>query len=135
MKATFQDFLKENPTCGKYRDNEAAQTVFDLLSQDDSLLAMLDAAERGQPALTPCARQAEACMLQIDDPDFQVTENPVRQTVGCMVKTILRPFGYRVTRQRNLPKESGDYFRSASCYALLEPESATMRVVKRIEEI
>ena len=67
MKATFQDFLKENPTCGKYRDNKAAQIVFDLLSQDENLLAMLDAAERGQPALTPCARQAEACMLQIDD--------------------------------------------------------------------
>ena len=39
--------------------------------------------------------------------------------MGRMVKAILEPFGYRVTTQKDLPKQwKGRYFSSASCYAL-----------------
>lgn len=135
MKATYQDFLQENPTCAKYADDITAQGLFDLLSTDSNILAMLDASGQGKPALYACVRQIEEFLTQNPSPIFDVKDNSVRQTVGCMVKTILRPFGYRVTKQKNLPKNSGEYFASASCYALTAPEEATMRVVKKIEEV
>jgi len=135
MKATYQDFLQENPTCAKYAADNTAQGLFDLLSTDSNILAMLDASEHEEPALYACVRQIEDFLTQNPSPIFDVKDNPVRQTVGCMVKTILRPFGYRVTKQKNLPKNSGKYFASASCYTLSAPEEATMRVVKKIEEI
>ena len=135
MKATHNDFLMENPTCTSAGSGVAAQKVFELLSQDDNIIAMIDASEQGQPALTPCVWQIESCLLECDAADFDVKENITRQTVGCMAKTILRPFGYRVVKQKNLPKGTGQYFASASCYSLLAPEEANMKVVKHIEEI
>ena len=135
MKATYQDFLRENPTCVKFAEDDTAQEVFDLLSRDENLIAMLDASDQGLPALTPCIGQVEDLAEHKNSSTFDVQNNTVRQTVGCMAKTIMRPFGYRVTKQKNLPKGTGRYFASASCYALVEPECATMRVVKRIEEL
>ena len=135
MKATYHDFLNENPTCATAGATAAAQAVFGLLSQDTNIIAMIDASEQGQPALTPCIRQVENYLVAAADPGFDVKEKITRQTVGCMAKTILKPFGYRVVKQKNLSKGTGQYFASASCYALLAPEEATMRVVKRIEEI
>jgi len=135
MKATHDDFLKENPTCTSAGSGTAAQKVFELLSEDANIIAMIDASDQGQPALTPCVRQVEDYLTECAPSDFNVAENITRQTVGCMVKTILRPFGYRVVKQKNLPKGTGQYFASASCYSLLAPEEATMKVVKQIEEI
>ena len=135
MKATYQDFLRENPTCAKLAEDDTAQEVFALLSQDENLIAMLDASDRGFPALTPCIGKVQELAERKASPTFDVQNNTVRQMVGCMAKTIIRPFGYRVTKQKNLPKGTGRYFASASCYALLEPENATMRVVKKVEEV
>ena len=51
-----------------------------------------------------------------------------------MVKTILEPFGYCVTKQKNFPKNvSTEIFSSASCYEM--SGIAKLRVVKRIELI
>jgi hypothetical protein len=70
----------------------------------------------------------------LSNPTIDFNENYPRTVVGKMAKTILKPFCYRPTIQRNLPRECGEveYFTSASCYELSAP--ATMRVVKRIEE-
>lgn len=135
MNATHNDFLMENPTCTKAGSGDTAQKVFALLSQDANIIAMIDASEQGKPALTPCVPQIEALLEECAAPDFDVRENITRQTVGCMAKTILRPFGYRPFKQKNLPKGTGKYFGSASCYTLSAPEEATMKVVKHIEEI
>lgn len=135
MKATYDDFIRENPTCAKMADSAVPQALFDLLSEDASILAMIDASEQGKPALSGCVRQVEKFLEDHPASYFDVSNPTVRQTVGCMVKTILRPFGYRVTKQKNLPKGAGTYFASASCYALSVPKEATMRVIKKIEEI
>lgn len=135
MKATYNDFLNENPTCAGAGSAAAAQGVFALLSQDANIIAMIDASEQGQSALAPCIQQVEDYLVEAADPNFDVKENFTRQTVGCMAKTILAPFGYRPTKQKNLPKGTGQYFVSASCYDLSAPEEATMKVVRRIQEI
>lgn len=135
MKATYQDFLQENPTCSKFARNDTAQEVFALLSRDENIISMLDASDRNQPALTPCIAQVEELAERSASPEFDIQNKTVRQTVGCMVKTIMRPFGYRIIKQRNLPKRTGRYFVSASCYSFLEPETASMRVIKKIADV
>jgi hypothetical protein len=57
-----------------------------------------------------------------------------RTVVGRMVKTILEPFGYLVTKQKDFTKNrKGDYFTSASCYSLTGP--ASMKIIKIVAEI
>lgn len=135
MKATYQNYRNEHPKRANL-GGATAQAIFDLLSQDANIIAMIDASEQGKPALTPCVQQVENFLLSQADPDFDVTHIEVRQAVGCMVKTILRPFGYRwLKRENHLPKGTGRYFVGAARYSLSAPEEATMRVVRIIEEI
>lgn len=134
MKSTYIDFITENPIYTKFESDPTAQGVFELLSQDESILSMIDAAERGRPALTPCAAAVEAYGDSVPNAFFNVQSGFERTAVGCMVKTILAPFGYRPTENKRLPTGTPcKYFKSAHCYAKTGP--ASMRVVKIIEEI
>ena len=136
MKTSFSDFIQANLNCSKYASDSIAQSIFDLLSQDESILAMIEAADQNKPALGPCVHMIEAYAATLTTPSFDIQKDFERTVVGRMVKAILEPFGYRVTTQKDLPKcWKGQYFSSASCYALSAPEGAVMRVVKKIEEI
>ncbi len=136
MKVSYPDFIQANPNCSKYASDSVAQAIFDLLSRDDAILAMLEAADQNKPALGPCVHMIEDYAAALAAPSFDIQKDFERTVVGRMVKAILEPFGYRVTTQKDLPKQwKGNYFSSASCYALSAPEEATLRVVKKIEEI
>lgn len=134
MKATFQDFIAANPNCLKFKCNADAQELFALLNQDENIIRMLEAGDSGKPALAGCVEQVEAFFEGLDHPAIDFRDDFTRTVVGRMVKAVLEPFGYRVTKQKDLPKGCGaKYFTSASCYALTGP--ATMRVTKRVEPI
>lgn len=136
MKATFQDFLRENPNCSKFSGDGDAIALFDFLNQDDTLIAMLDAVDRGQPALAGCVRAVEARVAQSRSAEFRLEARFAVTVIGRMVKTVLAPFGYVPKDQRGLPKSSGaESIRSAHRYQRDENHPATMRVVRRIEEI
>lgn len=134
MKATFNDFIAENPNCSKFDGNPDAIAIFDLLSKDDSIIAMIDASEAGKPALAACVDETEAYFDSLTNPAIDLNDGFTRTAVGRMIKTILNPFGYEVTVQKDLPKASrGKYFTSASCYA--KTGTATMKVVRTIAEV
>ena len=134
MKASFTDFITENPVYSKFESDSAAQGIFELLSRDESIIAMVDAAEQGRPALTPCAAAVEEYGDSMPNTLFNIRNGFERTAVGCMVKTILAPFGYRPTENKRLSTGTPcQYFKSAPCYALTGP--ASMRIVKTIEEL
>lgn len=134
MKAKFNDFLTENPNCSKFDGNPDAITIFDLLSKNENIIAMIDASEAGKPALSACVDKTEAYFDSLTSPTLDLNDGFTRTVIGRMVKTILNPFGYEVTVQKDLPKASrGKYFTSASCYA--KTGSATMNVIRTIAEI
>jgi len=134
MKATFNDFLAENPNCSKYNGNPDAITIFDMLSKDENIISMIDASEAGKPALSACVDEIEAFFDSQQNPTLDLTDGFTRTVVGRMIKTILAPFGYEVTVQKDLPKASkGKYFTSASCYT--KSGTATMKVVRTIAEV
>ncbi len=136
MKTSYLDFIQANPICSKYATDPIAQSIFDLLSQDEAIIAMIEAADQNRPALGPCVQMVENYAATLTAPSFDIQKDFERTVVGRMVKAILEPFGYRVTTQKDLPKQwKGQYFSSASCYALSAPAEATMCVCKRIEEV
>lgn len=133
MKATFSDFLAENPNCSKYDGNPDAIAIFDLLSKEDNIIGMIDASEAGKPALSACVDEIEAFFDNQQNPTVDLKDGFTRTAVGRMVKSILAPFGYEVTVQKDLPKAyKGKYFTSASCYA--KTGTATMKVTRTITE-
>jgi hypothetical protein len=134
MKATFEDFLAQNPNCSKFDGNPDAIAIFNLLSKDENIIGMIDASEAGKPALSACVNEIEAYFDSQQNSMVDLTDNFTRTAVGRMVKTIIAPFGYEVTVQKDLPKASkSKYFTSASCYA--KTGIATMKVIRTITAV
>ena len=136
MKTMFSDFIQNNPICRKFDGNAEMILVFSYLSEDESIIQMIDACESGRPALAPVAKKVESLIDGLKTPTVSLDDDFTKQAVGLMVKSILEPFGYRVSGKKALPKEyKGEKFVTASCYRL-EPEAVvSMRVVKRIESV
>ena len=135
MKTSFSDFIETHPNCGKFAGNAEAILVFEYLSKDDSIIRMIDSCESGKPALAPVAKELEALIDSVANPTISFDDPFTKQTVGLMIKSILAPFGYKVSKQKILPKESVGKFASASCYVFDPSMPASMKVVKRIESI
>jgi hypothetical protein len=141
LKTTYEDFIADNPNCSKYKDCPDARRVFTIMSQDENIIKMIEAADTGKPALLGCVDLLEEC-FDYDPPmfpTFDFRDDFTRTVVGRMVKSILAPFGYLVlepnTRaQKDFPKSAGvRYFKSASCYEKTGP--AVLEVRKHIGKV
>jgi len=135
--AVYDDFIKQNPNCKKFENDEIMQNIFYFLSQDFVLTQLIDMSEVGKPALAPVVENVEHFFMDITKTyTHTLDDNFTKQAVGLMVKTILEPFGYVVWKQKDLPKSSrATKFQSASVYRRDLTKTATMRMVKRIEEV
>ena len=135
--AVYDDFIKQNPNCKKFENDEVMQNIFYFLSQDFVLTQLIDMSEVGKPALAPVVENVEHFFMDITKTyTHTLDDNFTKQAVGLMVKTILEPFGYVVWKQKDLPKSSrATKFQSASVYRRDLTKTATMRMVKRIEEV
>jgi len=136
MKATYENFIADNPTCSKYKNCNDARRVFDILSEDANLISMVDATESGKPALLGCLGVLEKSFDDKQFTSFDLTDGFARTVVGRMVRSVLAPLGYLVLEpqsrsQKDFPKSArAKYFKSASCYE--KTGTATMKVVKTI---
>ena len=142
MKSTYQTFLDENPKCGKdLISNQHAQATFRLLSSDRNIIAMIDASEAGRPAIEATYSVVEDYYDRNKASDFDLTNDQRRTVVGCMIKTILAPFGYipvepKTKTQKELSRSSGaKYFKSGSCYYFDSAAPATMQICRTVMEI
>jgi len=136
-KATFEDFIKQNPNCKKFENDETMQDIFCFLSQDFVLTQLIDMSAVGKPALAPVVENIEHFFMDISKTYVNTLDDSfTKQAVGLMVKTILEPFGYSVWKQKDLPKNSyATKFQSASVYRRDMTKTPTMRVAKYIEEV
>ena len=137
MRATFEDFIEQNPNCRKFEDDADMRNVFEFLSRDYIIIQMIEMCEAGKPALAPVAVNVEHFFADITKTHVNsLDDNFTKQAVGLMVKTILAPFGYTVWKQKDLPKSvKATKFQSASVYRFNIVSKRTMRIVKTIEEI
>lgn len=113
---TFEEFLLENPTYQKFEHSTNARNIYDYLSLPETIEKLIAANEHGKPALYGAQFYIESNFAGYAD--FDLEDNFVRQCVGNMVRTILKPFGYRSSLQRDLPKSESKYFKSATYYSL-----------------
>ena len=139
MKASYYDFLNENPKCGRdLETNDAAIAIFTLLSRDKNIIAMIDASDAGKPALSAVVLVVESYFAKHPAQDFDIANEQRRTVVGCMIKTIISRFGYEPVRpasrtQKELSRTIGaKYFMSGSCYVYEPLASATMTVVRKV---
>lgn len=139
MKASYNDFLNENPKCGRdLETNDTAKAIFSLLSKERNIIAMIDASDAGKPALSPVVLVVESYCTKHPSPDFDLADGQRRTVVGCMIKTILSRFGYEPIRpasrtQKELSRAIGaKYFVSGSCYIYEPLAPATMMVVRKV---
>lgn len=134
MKATYNDFITSNPNCSNFENNPDAQKIFNFLNQDEIIIKMAEYADQGKPALAGCVLELETFFDDMHSTEIDFMDGFTRTVVGRMIKCILDPFGYRVTKQKDFTKnKKGKYFTSASCYSL--SGSATMHIVKKVEAI
>lgn len=116
-KSLFELYFEENPNCSKYRDDDAARGVFDILSKKSNILKMMEVSAFGKPALSVCVAEVENFWFACSSPHLDLNDDFARQAVGRMVMTILGKYGYKKTVQRDMPKSSGALlFKTAMCY-------------------
>ena len=137
-KAKFEDFIFQNPNCKSLESSIESREIFDILNDDEHIIAAIDASEVGQPALSPSVYDIETWITNKNLAKkkilFDLESDWNRQAVGRMQKTILRPFGYEPTDNKILPQSSrARFFKTASCYS--KTGVASMKVVRTIEEI
>ncbi len=134
MKATFADFINENPTCVKFADNPDAKKLFDFLSEESNIIDMIAVCDTNKPALAACASKIEKFVETNALSQIDLTDKFTRTMVGRMIKTILSPFGYLPTTQIDLTQSArGKIFTSGTRYE--KKGYATMEIVKTIREI
>ena len=135
-KATYEDFLLQNPNCKKFAEDDDMIYTFNMLSWDHMLIQLLEASDFGKPAISPIVENIEHVFMDFNkEHKNTLDDNFTKQAVGLMVKTILEPFGYVVWKQKDLPKKSRAIkFQSASVYRRDRLKKATMKVTKKIEE-
>lgn len=134
MKATFVDFIQENHNYKQFEGSSIAEQVFDILSQDQNIIAMIEASESGKPALSACVTEVESFYDGLSSTEgFDLNSGYVKQGIGRMVRTVLKVFGYLPCGQKNMPKAlCTKYITSASTYKRMG--TASMKVVKTIVE-
>ena len=136
MKAKFSDFIDLNKNCSKYQTNKDMQELFALLSTDEYILKMVEYADSGKPALAGVVLDIEQWHDAKNNCLVDFTDSFTKTAVGRMVKTIIAPFGYVVTKQKDMPRDlKTKYFTSASCYEYDDEAPKTMKIVKRIVEL
>ena len=133
MKATFEDFLKENPNCRGLENSIGAKKIFDILSEDKNIIKMTEIVELGYPALAPCMKQVEEYS---DNMDTNFNDSFPKTAVGKIVQTILKPFGYESTSQKEISQSyRGAYFKSASCYKKTGKAKMEVVITKEIKSV
>ena len=133
MKTTYEDFLDEYSYRERFEHDMMAKGIFEILAQDENIIAMIEYSEAGKPALAACVNQIEAFFEQGGAKGFDLSVDFNKQCVGRMVKTILRPFGYETHIQKSMPKTlESKHFRSATSYQ--KTGTALLKVVKTIVE-
>lgn len=129
--ATYQDFLLE-PVCKQYEHNKDFQKIFQFLNQGKMINKMIEASEEQLPALQACSKLLEDFCKKYASSEFKF-DDQTKQSLGKMVKVILKPFGYLPDEEMPIPKELNLQFKNAMRYALTG--EATVKLLISIEEI
>lgn len=124
-KATFEDFIQENPMYQSWADNRDARRVFDILNEDENIFSAIKFSQLAKPALMANVETIENFIDNLgENSTLDLDVNFNRMGIGRMQKTILIPFGYTPIPDSQKSFKAR-HFRTASCYKF-NADSATM---------
>lgn len=131
-KATFADFVRQNPSYRVKFDNKETRHVFDnILSDNYTISGMIHASNVGAPALDVCMREIEDFFNNSPSKEFDLEDAYTRQGLGKLVKTVLEPFGYVPDSRKTMIHR--DYVKTSTVYAI--KEQPRMKVLIEIVEV
>lgn len=124
-KINFNSFIKRNPRHQKFSDNQVAQEIYELLAEGENIYRMMIFSEIEIPALAASISKIEA--LYEDQEQFELNNSFVKQTMGVMVKDILKAFGYDNIKSKDIPKGLSNYVNTAAVYKKLDSPTKKLK--------
>lgn len=131
---TFEKFLSQSTLNKSVAGSKTAKEIYELIWSDSVRIKFVDTTEARLPALSVCATEIEK-MCTSESSDLILTD-PVKQTIGRMVSSSLRPFGYlsRKGRKARMPLHLKlNTFKYA--YVFYYEGNETQRIERRIVDI
>lgn len=117
-KINFNSFIERHPRHQKFSDNQIAEEIYNLLADGENIYRMMIFSEIEIPALAASITKIED--LYEDQEQFELNNSFVKQTMGVMVKDILRAFGYDNIKSKDIPKGLSNYVNTAAVYKKLD---------------
>jgi hypothetical protein len=117
-KIDFNSFIERNPRHQKFSDNQIAKEIYNLLAEGENIYRMMVFSELEIPALAASISEIEN--LYEKQEIFDLNKSFSKQTMGVMVKDILKFFGYDNIKSKNIPKGLSNYVNKAAVYKRLD---------------
>ena len=118
---SFSHFLDKYPRFKKnFGENLSVQDIYQFLSNPLYIDKMINANELGMTALSGVVKELESKFSNRTDIDL--SNDVVKQLIGCMIQEIIHEFGYKSRIQRVV--RNSKYFTSATHY---EPDEASRK--------
>ncbi|PTV97770.1 hypothetical protein C8C76_12321 [Halanaerobium saccharolyticum] len=124
-KIDFNSFIERNPRHQKFSDNQIAKEIYNLLAEGENIYRMMVFSELEIPALAASISEIED--LYGEQEIFNLNNSFSKQTMGVMVKDILRSFGYDNTKSKDIPKGLSKYVNTAAVYKKLDTPSKNLK--------
>ncbi|ADO76204.1 hypothetical protein [Halanaerobium praevalens] len=124
-KINFNSFIERNPRHQKFRDNQIAKKIYNLLAAGENIYRMMVFSELEIPALAASISEIES--IYGDQELFNLNHSFSKQTMGVMVKDILRTFGYDNIKSKDIPKGLSQYVNTAAVYKKLNQPSKKLK--------
>lgn len=121
----FNSFIERNPRHQKFSDNKVAQEIYDLLADGENIYRMMIFSEIEIPALAASITKIEE--LYGAQEQFELNNSFVKQTMGVMVKDILRAFGYDNIKSKDIPKGLSNFVNTAAVYKKLNSPTKKLK--------
>jgi hypothetical protein len=121
----FSSFIERNPRHQKFSDNQIAEEIYNLLADGENIYRMMIFSEIEIPALAASITKIED--LYGDQKQFELNNSFVKQTMGVMVKDILRAFGYDNIKSKDIPKGLSNYVNTAAVYKKLDSPTKKLK--------
>lgn len=121
----FNSFMERNPRYQKFRENKIAKKIYDFLSEGENIYRMMLFSEIEIPALAASITKIEA--LYSDQEIFDLKNSFSKQTMGVMVKDILKAFGYDNIKSKDIPKGLSNYVNTAAVYKKLDTPNKKLK--------
>ncbi len=130
----FREFIESDPKYKKFIENEAAELLFNYMSEPVNIDKMIMANTNGRPALEGILPKIEE---KFNSDDFNIEkDNFTRQFIGVMVREIIKDFGYIVDRkEKNRQKNIKSKFITTATHYKYVPDFAKKMIKKEISVV